>query len=97
MAKPFAVIYSCSADVALQDATRPLHLEHLRRLIDDGTLVASGPWGQDDVRGGLLIFHAHDRAAVQAIVGSDPFMSRGWWRPATSVSGYRCLDPRLKR
>jgi hypothetical protein len=27
--------------VALQDATRPLHLEHLRRLVDDGRLVAS--------------------------------------------------------
>jgi uncharacterized protein YciI len=77
MAKPFAVMYSYSADVALQDATRPLHLEHLRRLVDDGTLVASGPWGPDDARGGLLVFHANDRAAVQAIVDRDPFMTQG--------------------
>ncbi len=77
MAKPFAVMYSYSADVALQDATRPLHLEHLRRLVDDGALVASGPWGSDDARGGLLIFHANDRAAVQAIVDRDPFVMQG--------------------
>lgn len=77
MRKSFAVMYSYSADVALQDATRPLHLEHLRRLVDKGALVASGPWGPGDNRGGLLIFHANDRAAVQAIVDSDPFMTQG--------------------
>ena len=77
MARTFAVMYSYSADVALQDATRPLHLEHLRRLVDDGALVASGPWGPDDARGGLLIFRANDRAAMQAIVDSDPFLTQG--------------------
>jgi len=63
--------------VALQDATRPLHLEHLRRLVDDGRLVASWPWGPGDARGGLLVFRANDRAAVQAIVDRDPFMTQG--------------------
>lgn len=77
MAKSFVVMYSYSPDVALQDATRPLHLGHLRKLVGDDALVASGPWGPDDARGGLLIFHAHDRAAVQAIVDSDPFMTQG--------------------
>lgn len=43
MKKLFAVMYSYSMDVALQDATRLLHLEHLRRLVDDGRLAASGP------------------------------------------------------
>ena len=77
MKKIFAITYSYSPDAALQDATRPAHLEHLRRLVDDGTLVASGPWGQDDARGGLLIFHADDRAAVRAIVDIDPFVTKG--------------------
>lgn len=77
MTKAFAVMYSYSPDMALQDATRPSHLEHLRRLVDDGALVASGPWGPDDARGGLLVFHARDRAAVQAIVDSDPFVIQG--------------------
>jgi uncharacterized protein YciI len=44
MTKAFVVMYSYSADATLQDATRPLHLEHLRRLVDDGALIASGPW-----------------------------------------------------
>ncbi|WHZ18855.1 MAG: hypothetical protein OJF55_001004 [Rhodanobacteraceae bacterium] len=77
MAKLFAVMYSYSPDMVLQDATRPLHLEHLHRLVDDGRLVASGPWGPDDARGGLLIFHASHRAAVRAIVDRDPFITQG--------------------
>lgn len=77
MAKVFAVMYAYSPDVALQDATRSAHLEHLRRLVDDGRLVASGPWGPEDARGGLLVFHADDHAAVRVIVDSDPFMTRG--------------------
>ncbi len=77
MARTFAVTYSYSPDVTLQDTTRPAHLAHLHRLVDAGTLVASGPWGPDDARGGLLIFRADNRAAVQAIVDRDPFTVRG--------------------
>jgi len=77
MTKTFAVMYAYSPDVALQDATRPAHLEHLRRLVDDGSLVASGPWGPDDARGGLLVFRAEGRAAVRAIVDRDPFTTAG--------------------
>ena len=77
MTKTFAVMYTYGPDVALQDAARPSHLEHLRRLVDVGVLVASGPWGPDDARGGLLIFRAEDRAAVRAIVDRDPFATQG--------------------
>ena len=77
MSRTFAVMYAYTPDVALQDVTRPLHLEHLRRLVDEGTLVASGPWGADEARGGLLIFRTIDRAAVQAIVDMDPFVTHG--------------------
>lgn len=77
MARTFAVTYSYSPDEALQDATRPAHLAHLRSLADAGTLIASGPWGPDDARGGLLIFRADNRAAVQAIVDRDPFTAQG--------------------
>ncbi len=77
MARTFVVMYLYSPDVALQDATRPAHLAHLRRLLDAGTLIASGPWGPGDARGGLLVFRAEDRAAVQAIVDVDPFTTEG--------------------
>lgn len=89
MNRIFAVLYTYTPEVALQDATRPAHLAHLRRLADTGTLVASGPWGPDDARGGLLLFRAEARAAVQAIVDRDPFVVAGVvgacaireWRP----------------
>lgn len=77
MTRTFAVMYSYTPDRARQDATRSAHLAHLQRLVDDDTLVASGPWGSDDARGGLLVFRANDRAAVQAIVDRDPFMTEG--------------------
>jgi uncharacterized protein YciI len=77
MARTYAVTYFYSPDVALQDATRPAHLAHLRHLVDAGTLVASGPWGADDARGGLLILRVDDQAAVQAIVDVDPFITQG--------------------
>ncbi|WP_129667590.1 YciI family protein, partial [Phytoactinopolyspora endophytica] len=77
MAKTFALIYTYTEDVALQDANRDAHIDYLRGLVDDGVLLASGPWGQDDVRGGLLIYRAEDRAAVQSIVDDDPFMTNG--------------------
>ncbi|MGH8073321.1 MAG: YciI family protein [Lysobacter sp.] len=76
MTKTFAIMYFYTPDKARQDATRPAHLEHLRRLVDDGTLVAAGPWGPDDGRGGLLVFRANDRAAIQAIVDRDPFITQ---------------------
>jgi uncharacterized protein YciI len=73
----FAVMYAYSPDVALQDATRPRASRTFAPLVDDGALVASGPWGPGDARGGLLVFHASDRVAVQAIVDSDPFVVQG--------------------
>ena len=77
MPRIFAVTYFYTPDVMLQDATRPAHLAHLRGLVDAGTLVASGPWGPTDAHGGLLLFRADDRAAVQAIVDQDPFTIQG--------------------
>ena len=77
MPRIFAVTYFYTPDVVLQDATRPAHLAHLRGLVDAGTLVASGPWAPADAHGGLLLFRADDRAAVQAIVDQDPFTIQG--------------------
>ncbi|RAP58196.1 YciI family protein [Oleiagrimonas sp. MCCC 1A03011] len=77
MPATFILLYRYTDDVARQDAVRPAHLAHLRRLVDAGTLVASGPWGAGEVRGGLLIMHADDLAAVQTIAERDPFMIEG--------------------
>ena len=77
MVRTFAVMYDYTPDKARQDAVRPDHLAHLKRLVDEGALIASGPWGADDARGGLLIFQANDHGAVQAIVDRDPFVTEG--------------------
>ncbi|PSL03108.1 hypothetical protein CLV30_10820 [Haloactinopolyspora alba] len=77
MTTTFALMYTYTDDVALQDEHRSAHIDYLRRLVDDGLLVASGPWGPDDARGGLLVYRAEDRAAVQAIVDGDPFVTNG--------------------
>jgi uncharacterized protein YciI len=77
MAKTFVLTYSYTPDVALQDANRPSHIDYLRKLVDDGTLVVSGPWGPDDARGGLLVYRADDRDVVQTIMDNDPFVTSG--------------------
>lgn len=77
MAKLFAVIYRYEGEPALQDTHRPAHLDYLRTLVENGTLVVSGPWGPDDIRGGLLIYAAEGRATVDEIVKNDPFTING--------------------
>jgi uncharacterized protein YciI len=55
----------------------PAHLEHLRRSSTMARWSPPARGGPGDARGGLLVFHASDRAAVQAIVDSDPFVVPG--------------------
>lgn len=53
------------------DEVRPAHRAWLRERADAGELLASGPY-----EGGakaLLIFHAADRAQLDAVLGEDPF------------------------
>ncbi|MBC3191916.1 hypothetical protein H7X46_12665 [Pseudonocardia sp. C8] len=77
MATTFAVIYSYTDDTELRDATRPAHREYLGRFADDGSLLVAGAWAPSEAPGGLLVFRAEDKAAVQAIVDEDPFTTAG--------------------
>jgi uncharacterized protein YciI len=77
MASTFAVIYTYTDDSALREATRPTHREYLRDLADEGTLLVAGAWAPAEAPGGLLVFRAEDKAAVQAIVDEDPYTTAG--------------------
>jgi uncharacterized protein YciI len=77
MASTFAVIYTYTDDTGLREATRPAHRDYLRGLADDGTLLVAGAWAPSEAPGGLLVFRAEDKAAVQAIVDGDPYTTAG--------------------
>jgi uncharacterized protein YciI len=74
MSSTFAVIYTYTDDTALREATRPTHRDYLRGL---DTLLVAGAWVPGEAPGGLLIFRAEDKAAVQAIVDEDPYTEAG--------------------
>jgi uncharacterized protein YciI len=77
MATTFAVLYSYTDDTELRDAARPAHRDFLRELADEGSLLVAGAWAPGEAPGGLLIFRAEDKSAVQAIVDKDPFTTAG--------------------
>jgi uncharacterized protein YciI len=53
------------------------HVRYLLGLLEDGSLVASGPLKGTPLRAGFLIFKAEGREAVTAMVAADPFSQRG--------------------
>ncbi|OSY41012.1 MULTISPECIES: YciI family protein [Pseudonocardia] len=70
----FAVLYTYTDDHDRRLAVRPEHRAYLEA--QPGMLVA-GAWAPDEPAGGLLIFRADDRAAVQTIVDGDPYNAAG--------------------
>lgn len=70
----FAVLYTYTDDHDRRFAVRGDHRAYLAAL--PGLLVA-GAWAPDEPAGGLLVFRAEDRAAVQAIVDGDPYTAAG--------------------
>lgn len=78
----FAVEYVYDAESSeARAASRPAHREWTAALAQDGTLLASGPYG--DGAGALLIFKAADETALNEILKQDPFAAAG------AVSGTR--------
>lgn len=77
MTTTFAVMYTYTDDAELRDATRPAHRDYLREFADDGSLLVAGAWAPSEAPGGLLVFRAADKAAVQAIVDGDPYTTAG--------------------
>jgi uncharacterized protein YciI len=51
------------------------HVVFIQRMLDEGRLVAGGPWG--DNMGGMAIFRASSLEEAQAFVAADPAVSEG--------------------
>jgi uncharacterized protein YciI len=56
-----------------------VHFQRLKRLLDDGTLIAAGPTlGEHNT--GIAIFEAPDEGAARRIMDDDPVFSGGFAR-----------------
>lgn len=69
------VIWSYDRDVTVTDEVKADHLEYLKRLLDDGSLLAAGPRG--DVAGGVLLFREASEDDLSHLLAEDPFTPAG--------------------
>ena len=53
------------------------HVAWLRDRVADGSLLASGPLEDTDVKSAVLIMRAADEAALAQVIASDPFAEHG--------------------
>lgn len=67
----FAVQYVYTTDEDHVNAIRPIHREWLQSLLQEGTLLASGP--MVDYPAALLIFKAESLEGVIQLLDQDPF------------------------
>ncbi|RZQ65234.1 YciI family protein [Amycolatopsis suaedae] len=56
-------------------AVRPRHREFLTGLAEQGVVAVAGPLG--DGSGGITLYQAEDREALQAIIDRDPYFVEG--------------------
>ncbi|MGC4190645.1 MAG: YciI family protein [Thermomicrobiales bacterium] len=71
----FVVILKFTDDRDHVLANRPAHREYLMSMLAQGKLVESGPFADDS--GGMVIYEAEDRAAVEQILADDPYAPAG--------------------
>ncbi|RSM68882.1 hypothetical protein DMH04_46715 [Kibdelosporangium aridum] len=56
-------------------AVRPAHRDYLRGLVDQGIVVAAGPWADD--LGGFVVYQVEDRAQLDKVLAEDPYSTEG--------------------
>ena len=72
----YAVNYRYAASHDELAELRPAHRAWLEGLLEQGTLLASGPLG--DFAGALLLMKATDEAELSSILDNDPFDIAGF-------------------
>lgn len=88
----YAVRYSYSDDPRL-DEIRPEHRAFLGGLVDQGVLLASGPYVDVKPASALLVFRAGSADEVRSLLEDDPFQQHGLvagidvtgWNPVIGV------------
>ncbi len=74
----FAVQYTYHPNQgADRDLYRPAHRGYLRELLNDGIVLASGAYPDEENPGALLIFRADTAGEVADRLRIDPFMVQG--------------------
>ncbi|MES2755686.1 MAG: YciI family protein [Pseudomonadota bacterium] len=72
----YIVTYAHPDEAGWQAQLMP-HIAWLNERVADGSLLASGPLPGEGVKRALLILRAADRAALDALIASDPFAEHG--------------------
>jgi uncharacterized protein YciI len=72
----YAVTYTYGASSEQLSEIRPIHRAYLSELLEQGTLLASGPFV--DAEGALLILSADSVSSVAEILDQDPFDIAGF-------------------
>ena len=84
----FVIELHYKVELAQIDAAMRAHMTWLRTHYDAGTFVLSGRKVPRD--GGVILAVGHDRAAIEAIVQTDPFVARG-------LADYRVIEFRASQ
>jgi uncharacterized protein YciI len=71
----FVALLEFTEDEELRLRTRPGHREYLQRLLDEGKLWMSGPWGDDT--GAMLIYEVADEDEARNLLDADPYQQAG--------------------
>ncbi|NBR06974.1 MAG: hypothetical protein EBT92_14590 [Planctomycetes bacterium] len=71
----FAAIIKYISDTEKIQSVRPLHRAYLTSLLNQGNIVATGPF--TDGFGALIIYEAPDHATAESFIKNDPFMKDG--------------------
>lgn len=72
------ILYSAyfkTVDAKLDEEIRQAHLDYIYKLMDEGVIVAKGPF--TDHSGGLIIYKASDVEAATGFVMNDPVCVHG--------------------
>lgn len=72
----YAVTYEHHDEVGWRQHLVP-HITWLQDRLKEGSLLASGPFNALPHKAALLIMSASDRAALDALIASDPFAIEG--------------------
>lgn len=54
-----------------------LHVAWLQARLDDGSLLASGPFSGEQLKSALLIMDAPNIATLESLIATDPFAEEG--------------------
>lgn len=72
--KIFIVVLRYLVNMDIINATRPSHLEFLKKYYDEGVFFASGR--QNSGSGGIILARAEDRKTLLSILHQDPFYTK---------------------